>query len=108
MFNSRKFETPLVELLLHVFVQVDVQVVVVVHVAGLHCFLEQSHLPPHFPDGSFGSAGSIGSIVLPSGHGFLYAYSQGTLVYRCLVFPLINSNVLSLTVNWVISAVLVV
>lgn len=85
--------------------QVDVQVVVVVHVVGLHCFLEQSHLPPHFPDGSFGSTESIG---LPSGHGFLYAYSQGTLVYLCLVFPLINSNVLSLTVNWVISAVLVV
>lgn len=103
--DSRKFETPLIEFLLHVFEQVDVQVVVDVHVVDLHCFFEQSHLSPHFPGGSFGSTGSMG---LPSGHGFLYAYSQGTLVYRCLVFPLISSRVPSFTVNWVISAALVV
>lgn len=62
--DSRKFDPSLVEFLLHVFEQV----VVVVHVVDLHCFLEQSHLPPHFPGGSFGSSGSMG---LPSGHGFL-------------------------------------
>jgi hypothetical protein len=74
--DSRKFDALLEEVLVQLLVQVDVHVVVVLHV-DLHGFFEQSHLPPHFPGGSFGSTGSIG---LPSGHGFLYAYSQGTLV----------------------------
>lgn len=105
MFDSRKFEEVLV--FVQLLVQVDLHVVVVLHV-DLHGFFEQSHLPPHFPAGSFGSIGSTGSIGLPSGQGFLYAYSHGTLVYRCVAFPLIKVSVLSSTENCVISAALVV